>query len=332
VRPKFNLRRRRLAYAGLGASVLVAIPATAAALTSTSTHAQAAPSGADPLQIGATPHNVAFGQDVKVNGTAASADAGHKLTLQFAPAPNSSWRALTTTTVGANGGFRLTAALRRSGWLRVLDATADATANVVGQSLNPLAPAAGPVAVSSSRYVAVAAELSLSDASFNVLSGHAIDVRGRLLPAAFGRQVRLQGRSGRAWRTLATAPTGSRGRFDLHYVTGTLGQVQLRVRFPGDLENAPTSTPVGQLIVYRQSVASWYDDAGETACGFHAYFGVANKVLPCGTKVTFRYNGRTVTATVQDRGPFIAGREWDLNQNTAAALGFTGVDTVWSTI
>ena len=67
-----------------------------------------------------------------------------------------------------------------------------------------------------------------------------------------------------------------------------------------------------------------------TACGFHAYYGVANKTLPCGTKVTFAYGGRTVTATVDDRGPFVAGREWDLNQNTAAALGMGGVATVWS--
>ena len=25
------------------------------------------------------------------------------------------------------------------------------------------------------------------------------------------------------------------------------------------------------------------------------------------------------------------GRTWDLNQNTAAALGFSGVETVWAT-
>jgi rare lipoprotein A (peptidoglycan hydrolase) len=60
--------------------------------------------------------------------------------------------------------------------------------------------------------------------------------------------------------------------------------------------------------------------------------GVANKTLPCGTHVTFSYNGRTVTAVVDDRGPFVDGRDWDLNQNTAAALGFGGVDTVWSSV
>jgi rare lipoprotein A (peptidoglycan hydrolase) len=79
-------------------------------------------------------------------------------------------------------------------------------------------------------------------------------------------------------------------------------------------------------------VASWYDDAGNTACGFHATDGVASKSLPCGTKVTFAYHGRTVTAVVDDRGPFVSGRSFDLNQNTAAALGFNGVDTVWSSL
>ena len=37
-----------------------------------------------------------------------------------------------------------------------------------------------------------------------------------------------------------------------------------------------------------------------------------------------------MTATVDDRGPFVGGRTWDLNQNTAAALGFGGVGSVWS--
>jgi rare lipoprotein A (peptidoglycan hydrolase) len=58
---------------------------------------------------------------------------------------------------------------------------------------------------------------------------------------------------------------------------------------------------------------------------------VANLSLPCGAKVRFMNRGRTVTAVVDDRGPYVAGREWDLNQNTAAALGFSGVGSVWST-
>jgi rare lipoprotein A (peptidoglycan hydrolase) len=87
----------------------------------------------------------------------------------------------------------------------------------------------------------------------------------------------------------------------------------------------------GKVTTFNQSVASWYEDGGSTACGFHAGMGVANKSLPCGTKVTFRYGGHTATATVDDRGPYVGGRTWDLNQNTAGALGFGGVGTVWST-
>jgi rare lipoprotein A (peptidoglycan hydrolase) len=109
-----------------------------------------------------------------------------------------------------------------------------------------------------------------------------------------------------------------------------MGSHLLRVRFTGDHANARVRRSVGRLTVYRISVASWYYDAGATACGFHATYGVANKYLPCGTKVTFRHGGHTVTATVDDRGPFVAGREWDFNQTLAGALGFGGVGAVWS--
>lgn len=76
------------------------------------------------------------------------------------------------------------------------------------------------------------------------------------------------------------------------------------------------------------ATASWYDDAGATASGSHAYYGVAHLSLPFGTKVRFCYHGNCITAVVDDRGPYVGGREWDLNQNTASALGFSGVDTV----
>jgi rare lipoprotein A (peptidoglycan hydrolase) len=79
------------------------------------------------------------------------------------------------------------------------------------------------------------------------------------------------------------------------------------------------------------SVASWYDDGGATASGWHATYGVANLTYGFGTKVLICYpwnTSRCVTATVDDRGPYVGGRDWDLNQNVASALGFSGVDTV----
>jgi len=85
---------------------------------------------------------------------------------------------------------------------------------------------------------------------------------------------------------------------------------------------------VKRAIAMIPAVASWYYDEGNTACGFHAEYGVANKTLPCGTKVRLSYEGRTVLATVDDRGPFVYGRTFDLDQRTAAALGMWGVATV----
>jgi rare lipoprotein A (peptidoglycan hydrolase) len=80
------------------------------------------------------------------------------------------------------------------------------------------------------------------------------------------------------------------------------------------------------------ALASWYYDGGSTACGYHAGYGVANKWLPCGTKVRFAYHGRIVSAEVDDRGPYVGGRVWDLNQATAGALGFGGVDVVQASV
>jgi len=76
------------------------------------------------------------------------------------------------------------------------------------------------------------------------------------------------------------------------------------------------------------AVASWYYDAGETASGYHAYYGMASRTLTFGTRVLVCYRGRCLTATVDDRGPFVYSRLFDLNQNIARALGFGGVDVV----
>lgn len=76
------------------------------------------------------------------------------------------------------------------------------------------------------------------------------------------------------------------------------------------------------------STASWYYDQGSTASGWHATYGVANRTMPFGTRITFYYGGRSVQAVVDDRGPYVSGRDFDLSQNTARALGFQGVATV----
>ena len=89
------------------------------------------------------------------------------------------------------------------------------------------------------------------------------------------------------------------------------------------LERTPRLEPPMQ-----SGLASWYSDAGQTASGFHAFYGVANRYLRFGTRVLFAYHGRSVLATVDDRGPYVSPRVWDLNERVAGVLGFSGVDVV----
>lgn len=85
---------------------------------------------------------------------------------------------------------------------------------------------------------------------------------------------------------------------------------------------------------WRSAKASWYGPGfyGNTMAGGGTLtpdsMVVAHRTLAFGTKIQFQYNGRTCTAVVQDRGPHIAGREFDLGPGTAKALGFGGVGTV----
>jgi rare lipoprotein A (peptidoglycan hydrolase) len=91
----------------------------------------------------------------------------------------------------------------------------------------------------------------------------------------------------------------------------------------------PSHLPPGQ---YNVSIASVYTDYGRPiACGGILQvpeLGVANKTLPCGTQVIFVYGGRAIRVPVIDRGPYIAGREWDLTGAAAEALHFPGLGPI----
>ena len=57
-----------------------------------------------------------------------------------------------------------------------------------------------------------------------------------------------------------------------------------------------------------------FDPAGYTA---------AHKTLPLGTQLQVDYGVSSVTVTVNDRGPYIAGRDLDLSQAAAETIGLT---------
>jgi hypothetical protein len=179
--------------------------------------------------------------------------------------------------------------------------------------------------------------IRVRSSQLNVLEGHTASVTGKLLgdPAGLsGRVVTLQALGSHGWRTLAHTRTGARGRFRLRYMPRQTASEQVRLRFAGNASDLAAHRRLGRLNVYRLAEASWYGGGGSLACGgslTSATMGVANKTLPCGTLVTLRYDGRTVRVPVVDRGPYVAGREFDLTEATKQALGFAGTGEVWST-
>ena len=162
--------------------------------------------------------------------------------------------------------------------------------------------------------------------------GGLVVVHGLLKPSRRGATVKLMARAGRRWRTLAIGRTRRDGHFGIRYRVRGEGATPVRVRFSGSRRLRAVSAAAGRIVSLAPAVASWYYDGGNTACGFHATYGVANKTLPCGSKVTLSYGGRTVVATVDDRGPYVYGRSFDLNQNTARYLGMWGVGTVFASV
>lgn len=83
--------------------------------------------------------------------------------------------------------------------------------------------------------------------------------------------------------------------------------------------------------VPQEVVASWYGiecQGKPMACGErfnrHDPATVAHKSLPYGTEVVFRNpeNGKSLTAVVKDRGPYVRGRDFDLSEAGAEVLGF----------
>ena len=72
--------------------------------------------------------------------------------------------------------------------------------------------------------------------------------------------------------------------------------------------------------------ASYYSYGSRTASGEHFNpngFTAASRTLPFGTRlhVTNPATGRSVVVRINDRGPFIHGRDLDLAKGAAVALG-----------
>lgn len=166
------------------------------------------------------------------------------------------------------------------------------------------------------------------------LSGRSIAAHGRVLPAAAGRRVKVvfRGRGG----GVETARTDAGGRFRLRWAPGETGVHAARAYVSHRPRATGAASPTRRVTVYRRAVASYYGPGlygHGVACGGTlrpGTLGVANRTLPCGTMVRLRYRGRTVTVPVIDRGPYVAGRDYDLTEATRERLGFPGLGVVLS--
>lgn len=262
---------------------------------------------------------VVYGEIVKIRGRVAGGEARRRVRLEYAPRGRG-YHTVARARTDADGRYVLRMRPVRSGKLRVVTA----------------AHASAAASASRVRSVAVAGRIA-AKRRVHVKQGRRAVLRGRLRPGFAGRAVRIQLRRGGGWRTVDRARTRRRGRFSGAWtVKRGAGTYRARVLFEGDRRNARRAKPA-RVLVYRPGQASYYGPGlygNRTACGqtlTPGTLGVANRWLPCGTRVTFRHRGRTVTVPVIDRGPFHGSRIWDLTYATKRRLRFGDVGVVWST-
>jgi len=176
--------------------------------------------------------------------------------------------------------------------------------------------------------------VSLHLSGHTVLSGNGIAVRGKVRPSGRHRvKVVFRGRDA----GLVGVTTRANGTFALRWAPQRTGTYSVRAYRVHDRRARASNSKARHLTSYRQAGASYYGPGlygNGVACGgtlMPGTLGVAHKTLPCGTEVKLRYHGRTVTVPVIDRGPYVAGRDYDLTEATRERLGFPGVDTLLAT-
>lgn len=165
----------------------------------------------------------------------------------------------------------------------------------------------------------------------DVMTGGQAVVRGALRPSWSDRQATLKWRVKGQWEVLDEVNLAD-GRFKAKLPVDSPGHRRIRVVFERDVRNAYARA--GEVLrVHGKSMATWYGPGffgNRTACGktYHRdLLGVAHRTLPCGTKVSVLYRGRSVKVPVIDRGPY-GHANWDLTEETAQRLRFSGRKTV----
>ena len=176
-----------------------------------------------------------------------------------------------------------------------------------------------------------ASDVKLKLGNDDVLAGNKVKIKGTVTPGGV-HTVEIDVNGKRA-KEVKTTPDG---HFGTKWRPESPGVYKVKAIVKGS-----GTTPVGskprRLNAYRSVQASYYGPGlygNGIACGgtlTPGKLGVANKTLPCGTKVTLHHASKTVTVPVIDRGPYSGNREYDLTTATKNRLGYVGIGPIWAT-
>ena len=295
--------RATLVALSIGALIL-ATPGTAAAQTP-----------APQPVIDSAPLRIGYAGSATIAGHLEEGTPGMEITLQQRRAGTEWWNVATKTTDEENRVTFTRHDLRKSTRWRLVwkDETSDLRT------------------FSEIRRTAVASRISLKVGPDDVYAGRRVKLRGTLYPIAPGRQVVLQQYVHGSWRKIKKVGVFD-GRFSAGFDANYKGHRKVRAIFAGDATSR-RAIEKKPLTIYEPDLATWYGPGlygNTTACGQKLgteTLGVAHRSLPCGTKVSILYRGRTITVPVIDRGPY-SSADWDLTSETAERLGFSGKETI----
>ena len=295
---RFRIRRRRAARRR---ALALALPLTAVLSTTVALSASAS-SPAPKATLWSAAKTAEYGRKFRLHGHVPGA-RNQPVTIAFHGRGGHGWEQLRHLKTGAAGGYDVALQARRSGTYRALASGA--------RSSEPVS-------------VRVRSRVHAKVVDGGALVGQKVAVKGGVLPATSGRSVAVK-----IGRDTVRTRTDGHGRFRVRWRARSLGRFAVRAQAKGDHVAAGARDGAGHVTVFRHATASWYGPGlygHHVACGGTLEpdtLGVANKTLPCGSKVTLRYRGRQVTVPVIDRGPYAAGRDYDLTEATKSRLGIS---------
>ena len=198
-------------------------------------------------------------------------------------------------------------------------------------------PASIPTAQPANLTVSATADGMTIAAPESALLSNPVLVDGSLPAADAGQTIELQmagAKTNWAWQTATQTQVQGNGSYQASWAPARAGQYSVRAVVGQSGAHAASGLPAITVTVYRPAVATLYGPGfygHRTACGKilrKATIGVANRTLPCGTRVAVYYGGQMLIVPVIDRGPYANGANWDLTMATGQVLGLYTTATI----